>query len=162
MRSGPAVRSKAIGLSDLAAALKALPAELASKSGGPLKRALFKGPGKLIRDTAIEYAPVGDDPEEDPGRLKRAIKIKRDPHPGDVTERYVIRVRTNKKTGAPYWRFPEFGVHTSNRNQAAQAYMRRAAEDKWEEGVDRFKAILTAEIEKIRRKIYAKAKRRGR
>lgn len=124
-------------LRGLGEALKALPAELAGKRGGPLSRALGQA-ANVFREDAKERAPV------DEGTLRDNIKQKRDPNPQDVTERRVVYV--GKK--AWWWRFLEFGTE----KQAAQPFMRPAFEAKKESALARF-------IEHLKRGIEGAARR---
>lgn len=142
------------------AALRALPAQFASKNGGPLRKALY-GASKLIRDDAQSRAPI------DTGNLKANVYIYRDRNPQNsgATERYIIGVRTkrgqkqrlaargslNRKLGrvgrnfrlkgdAYYWHFVEFGTEKMN----AQPFMRPAFEANKRQAV----AVFSAEFEK--------------
>lgn len=156
------------GLAELGRALRQLPKEIASKNGGPLRKALFQA-AKVIREEAKRRAPVHEGPPLKKGRqpsgtLKRNIIAKRDRRPDTVgaTERYRVAVRTGKrqKTGdAFYWRFVEFGHRIvprggkrkggiSARRRAAQGavppkpFMRPAFESKKREAVQVFKRTL--------------------
>lgn len=131
------------GMPQTVRALRSLPAEFASKNGGPIRGALYAA-AKPMRDAAEENAPEGDT-----GNLKRAVYIFRDPNPqaSGATERYVIAVRTRRlakairrrygkglmdrrlsglaRRDAWYWHFVEFGT----KKQPAQGFMTRAYED---------------------------------
>lgn len=114
------------GLEDTVATLKALPAEFASKSGGPIKRALYKS-ALLFKQSAIARAP------KDTGNLAANIYVYRDRNPkaSGATERFLVgvrkkrasyaRSRMNMRLGrlgknysiggdAFYWHFIEFGT----------------------------------------------------
>lgn len=147
------------GLKELADALRALPAEVASKNGGPLARALREA-GKVIQQDAIARAPIGEqDPA--PGRLRRSIIVKRDPNPGDVNERMFVTVRRGKSykdlKGAKYWRFVEFG----SEKQQPQPFLRPAFEAKKVIALATFIAKLKDGIARATRKA-AKLGLRGR
>lgn len=139
------------GLSDLLAKLKALPAEIGSKGGGPLRLALFTAT-KLMRDDAQSRAPV------DTGRLQRNVIAfrDRDPRSSGVTEQYAITFRRGKGRGkrraysttsrgekdAFYGRFVEFGTSKS----PAQPFLRPAFEAKKHEAAELFRTKLAAAI----------------
>jgi len=155
------VKVKVHGLSDLAAVLKALPPEVASKNGGPLKTAL-RAAAVVIQDDAKARAPV------DVGVLRDAINVVRDPRPSGVTERYVVKVTRARKVqriirtakgnigsrGAFYWQFLEFGTKFIT----ARPFMRPAFDSQAGNALDRFKAILAAGIKRAAAKV-ARGKR---
>lgn len=149
------VQVKVTGLDGLAAALKALPAEIASKSGGPLRSAL-RASAQVIRKEAALRAPV------DTGRLQRAVVIQRDRNPGNVTERMVVRPRAGKSRtdpkGAYYWHFLEFG----SERQPAQPFIRPAFDAAKDKALTTFKDKLRVGIEKARKRAAAKGLTRGR
>lgn len=155
------VKVKVHGLSDLAAALKALPPEIASKSGGPLKTAL-RAAAVVIQDDAKSRAPVSS------GVMRDAINVMRDPRPKGVTERYVVKVTKSRKVqrivqtadgnkgsrDAFYWRFIEFGT----KFVAARPFLRPAFDSQAGNALDKFKAILAAGIKRAAAKV-ARGKR---
>ena len=152
------------GLSDLAKALKELPPEIASKNGGPLKTAL-RAAAVVIQKDAKTRAPV------DSGVMRDAINVMRDPRPGNVTERYVVKPTRSRKvqrivrtaggnkgsTDAWYWRMVEFGT----KFMPARPFMRPAFDSQAGAALDKFKDILAAGIKRAARKV-AKGKASGR
>lgn len=89
------------GLDDVLAKLKALPPEIVSKGGGPVRLALMKG-AKVIAEEwranvqrIIDEPNVGGVPAESSGLLKKSITVTRDSRPqrSRANERYVVRVR---------------------------------------------------------------------
>lgn len=150
------VKVEVKGLAALAEALKALPAEIASKNGGPLKTAL-RAAAKVIQEDAKTRAPVQS------GVLRDAISVMRDPHPGEVTERYVVKptkarkvqkiIRTKKgnigSTSAFYWHFLEFGT----RNISARPFMRPAFEAQKQNALGVFSTNLGKGIKRAARTV---------
>lgn len=127
------------GLDQLVANLKALPAAIVGKNGGPIRQALYPC-AKLIRDDARSRCPIN---AEGIGvHLRDEIIMKRDPNPraiDNAAERYIVTVkykakkyantrrnrRMNRVGGSQsllspqtyqsfgdfyYWRFLEFGT----------------------------------------------------
>ena len=76
------------GLSDLLNAMEALPREMVSKNGGPLRAALAAA-ARMIRDDAKKRVPV------DSGTLQKNIVAARVKRPEQVgaTESYIVGVR---------------------------------------------------------------------
>lgn len=140
------LKVKVHGLSDLAAALKALPPELASVRGGPLARALRKS-ANVIRDDARQRAP------KKTGRLAKNIVTKRDPRPGNVTERQVVMVRRGRRKddakGAYYFHHVEFGTV----KQEAQPFLRPAFDGQARYAVEVFVDEFAKEIGKAAAKV---------
>lgn len=121
------------GLDQVIANLKALPAAIAGKNGGPIRAALYQA-AKVIRDDARARCPV--DPDGVGAHLRDQIILKRDPNPraiDNAAERYIVTVKYKaKKYKAAravrgtksamdsstyqnfgdfyYWRFLEFGT----------------------------------------------------
>lgn len=155
------VKVKVNGLGDLARALKALPPEIASKNGGPLKTAL-RAAAVVIQDDAKSRAPV------DSGVLRDAISVKRDPRPLDVTERYVVKptrsrrvqriIKTKKgnigSTSAWYWHFLEFGT----KYITARPFMRPAFDSQKSNALQAFIGKLQTGIKRAAAKV-ARGKR---
>ena len=142
------LKVKVHGLSDLAAKLKALPAEVASKRGGPLGRAL-RDAGKVIGDEAkrgYQTMPKLDSDNRDDytrtNNLAESVRVKRDRNATDVTERIVVR---------PYARYyvpVEFGSEL----MPARPELRKAFETKKFEALGIFKTKLAIGIERAARK----------
>lgn len=146
---------KVNGLDGLAAALRALPAEIASKNGGPLVTAL-RASARVVRNEAKLKATIRT------GRLRGSIVVQRDRYPGNVTERLVVRPRAGKSRtdprGAYYWHFVEFGTES----QRAQPFMRPAFDATKDKALTAFKDKLRIGIEKARKRAAAKGLARGR
>jgi HK97 gp10 family phage protein len=146
---------KVNGLADLAAALKALPAEIAAKNGGPLRVAL-RASARVVADAAEQRAP------KDTGRLGRAIAIQVDRNPGNVTERIVVRPRAGKSRndpkGAYYWHFLEFGTE----RQPAQPFIRPAFDAVKEQALTVFRTRLAKGIVRAAKRAAKRGLTRGR
>lgn len=153
------LRVEVKGLRELGEALKALPAEIASKGGGPLSRAL-RASANVIRDEARTLAPV-DLIDDDGVHLRDSIKVQRDPKPGNVTERMVVKVRFKRGDKVPrnYMRFLEFGTEL----QPAQPFLRPAFDAKKDEALQVFVGQLSKGIAAAARKVArSKGQFRGR
>lgn len=149
------------GAKELIAALKALPKEIASKNGGPVRRALLKAAQVFVVD-ARARAPRGSDErasfsnlfrgKHKFGTLKASIRAKRDPDPrsSGVTERYTVGP-TRK---AWYAHLVEFGTV----KQSAQPFMRPAYEHNKAEALNVFMLALAEGIARAAKKV---AKARG-
>jgi len=135
------------GLDQIVANLRALPAAIAGKGGGPIRQALFQA-AKLIRDDARARAPVDARSDRVGPHLRDQIIMKRDPNPRAVdnaAERYIVTVkykakkytnnRKNRRRGLVgqsyqnfgdfyYWRFIEFGTS----KMPARSFLRAAFE----------------------------------
>lgn len=127
--------SDVIDMRTLEKRLKALPKEIASKNGGPLRTALFQV-AKVVEQRAKDYAP------KDTGRLANAIKKRRDrkPHYEGATENYQVYVKVGRKRGdekgAWYWAFVHF---PTEKNPASTPFLTKAFEDTKAEQVGVFK-----------------------
>ncbi len=159
--------AKLEGLKETVAALKALPAQFASKNGGPIRKAMVAA-AKPMRDAVIAKVPI------DTGNLRANIYIYRDRNPQSIgaTERFIIgvrgkkakyaRTRLNVRLGrvgknyrlagdAFYWRFVEFGTE----KQSAQPFLRPA----FEEGKVRFVGDFAEQMRKGVEAAVQRAKR---
>lgn len=154
-----ATYAKLDGLKESVAALRALPAQFASKNGGPIRRALFAA-AKPMRDNAQARAPMAT------GNLSAQVYIYRDRNPKastGATERFVIGVRTargrrargrlNRRLGrvtqnysqrgdAFYWVFVEFGTA----KMRAQPFLRPAFESHKNTAVSIFSRTMAAGV----------------
>lgn len=81
-----ATELRVTGLDDVIAKLNALPREVVSKRGGPVKLALAKG-ARLLRDAARAQVPV------DTGLARESIIAKRAKMYGGNGERYIVTLR---------------------------------------------------------------------
>lgn len=93
------------GLDDVLAKLKALPPEIASKRGGPVKAALRKG-AVVIQKAAQENVRRVTQNTEEAGyastkTLEKAIVVRRDPNPqrSGANERYRVLISRKKYEG---------------------------------------------------------------
>lgn len=150
-----------VGLNELLTKLKTLPAELASKRGGPVRAALFQA-AKVVRDEARQDAPRRT------GSLAANIVAKRNPHPEAhrANEEYGIMVSSikrkyadtarNRRKGrvgksyrvagpAYYWRFLEFGT----RKMTARPFLRPAFDRTKSHALDVFTRALASGIDKL-------------
>lgn len=157
------------GLDATIKALQALPVELGSKGGGPVRGALFAA-SREIRDDAKSRAPVGKS-TPNPGNLRAQVFVKRDPNPKAIgaTEHYIISVRSGRRglfsarvggatraltrQDAFYWWYVEFGTS----KQPAQPFLRPAFE------ANKRRAVLVfgRELRKSVSKATARARRVG-
>lgn len=87
------------GLDDVLRKLKALPPQIVSKRGGPVKSALRKG-AKVIAMQAVEnITNIADAPDESQyvstGTLAKSVAVSRDPKPqkSGANERYRVHLR---------------------------------------------------------------------
>mgnify|MGYP000948502824 FL=1 len=108
------------GLDDVLAKLKALPPEIVSKRGGPVKSALRKG-AKVIADEAVRNIRAivdgGDDDYVSTGLLAKSVVVRRDPQPqkSRANERYRVMLSRKKYPGRKLGtiatgRYLEFGT----------------------------------------------------
>lgn len=153
------------GVKEVADRLRALPAELGSKGGGPLRAALFAG-AKRLREAAKARAP------RKTGNLVDNIIVyrSRNPRAEGATEHYSIGMRKGtrryansasnrrksralkkfKTAGAAYYgRFLELGTA----KMAARPFLRRAFEESKEAAVDAFRARFLKAVEAAERKL---------
>lgn len=145
------------GLDDVLRKLKALPPEIVSKRGGPVKSALRKG-GKVIQQEAIANLQANAnhaDSYPNTGLLAKSVGLGRDPKPqqSGANERYRVFVRRKKypngfKTVAAA-RFLEFG----NARQAAKPWLLPAFMSKRQEALNTVVRELNAGIDRIIRKL---------
>jgi HK97 gp10 family phage protein len=140
------------GLSELLDKLKALPSEIGSKGGGPLRLALLTA-AKIMRDDAQARAPV------DTGRLKRNIILFRDGitfrrgKQGRQRRSYHTSARGEKD--AFYGRFVEFGTS----EMPAQPFLRPAFEAKKTDSAEVFRTKLADAIDRAVKKMQRRASR---
>jgi HK97 gp10 family phage protein len=147
------IEVKVHGLKELGEFLtKRLPAEIASKRGGPLLQGLMAS-GRMMRDEAKHRAPVKS------ARLQEAISLRRlrNPPTTEGVQVYVKRGRSKEDTrGAFYAAMVEYGTIGGDKpDQPAQPYMRPTFETKKEEAVTVFqeafgKALKSAEKRAIK------------
>lgn len=158
------------GLAELVDRLKSLPAEIAGKGGGPVRKALAKC-ARVIRDDARARAPYDEDGIGK--HLRDQIVMKRDPNPraiDNAAERYIVTVkykekkygntRKNRRSGKIgkkyvtygdfyYWKFLEFGTS----KMAPHSFLRAAFEANKESLSGLFRDELAKSIEQAVRKM---------
>lgn len=160
------------GIDEIGRRLRALPAALGSKGGGPLRYALFQA-AKVIREHAVRTlkAKTQTDSNRDGIRLSDNIIAKRHRNPKSVgaTERYDIgmkggtrkladnvRNRRARRAGAKvstagaifYGRFLELGTS----KMAARPFLRPAIEASGP-ALDAFKRAFLLAVERAERKL---------
>src|SRR5690606_30331566 len=157
------VQIKVEGLAELAKALKALPAEIAGKNGGPLRRAIGRA-AVVIRDDARRRAPV------DTGNLRDNIIAVRKRKSPQGTEGYFVEVRRKrrkyantranrrkKRAGMSYETMGDayYGmfVELGTAKMPAQPFLRPAFESKKTEAVETFRVELAKGIEQAAKKV---------
>jgi HK97 gp10 family phage protein len=158
------------GLDEIVATLRALPAELVGKGGGPIREALFAC-AKVIRDDARARAPVDDDGFGKHMRDQIIMKRDRDPRGnGGAAERYIVTVkyrekrfantRANRRAGRLgqkyrnygdfyYWKFVEFGTS----KMPPRSFMRAAFEANKDALVNIAREKLAAGVARIVKKM---------
>ena len=134
------------GLEELVRTLKALPNELTSSSRGGILALALRDQANFVKNEVIKRAPVGegnkyqyqsskrDDVQKIPvqhGRLKRAVRIRRDKNPELVgaTENLQVRMYKGRSrldpNGAWFWHFVNFGTE----KQKAQPFFSDAYDE---------------------------------
>lgn len=153
------------GIKEVADRLRALPPELGSKGGGPIRSALFAG-AKVLREAAKARAP------RKTGNLVQNIILyrHRNPKAEGATEHYSVGMRKGtrrfansarnrrkgqalkkfKTAGAAYYgRFLELGTA----KMAARPFLRPAFEENKEAAVEAFRARFLKAVEAAERKL---------
>lgn len=158
------------GLRGVLDTLKALPPEIVSKAGGPVKLALKKA-AEVLRDEAranvrrIVSDPNASGIEESTGLLEQNIVAARTrPAPGLNGERYLVRVRKKRYTDKPgkpvvtpqVGRLLEYGTET----RQPMPWLRPAFDAKKQEAVDTFVREVNSRAEKIIAKLSREAARK--
>lgn len=147
------------GVDDLLRKLKALPPEIVSKRGGPVKSALRKG-AKVIADQAIEnITQIANGPDESgyvsTGTLAKSVAVSRDPRPqrSGANERYRVHLRKRTypdgtKTVAT-GRYLEFGTE----QRPPTPWLLPAFMSKRQEALDTVISELGKSIDRIIKKL---------
>lgn len=155
------------GLDDVLAKLKALPPEIVSKSGGPVKTALRKG-AKVIADEAVRnIRQIVDQPDESgyvsTGLLAKSVVVRRDPRPqrSGANERFRVLLARKKYPGRKLGtiatgRYLEFGTE----QRPATPWLGPAFMAKRQEALDTVVRELLAGVDKVVRKL-SRTGRRG-
>ncbi|CAA2107632.1 HK97-gp10 family putative phage morphogenesis protein [Variovorax paradoxus] len=154
------------GLDGVLAALKALPPEIVSKNGGPVKAALRKG-GVVIQKAAQEnvrrvVANTQANGYASTKTLEKAVVVRRDPNPqrSNASERYRVLIargrkyeeRTNKGkplTAVMTGRWLEFG----DEHQPAEPWMTPAFMSSKERALSTVVDELRKGVERAIRKV---------
>ena len=141
-----------VGLKELMKALEDLGSEVAGKHVAP---ALRMGT-KPVLQTAQNDAPVSDHedtPEFPPGRLRRALRIKKMTRPTKSSETYFVEIKPGKTRddpdGAWYGHFVELGTV----KMAARPFLRNALEKNRRHSIEVFKREIAKRIEKEAKRI---------
>ena len=154
------------GLDDVLAKLKALPAEIVSKSGGPVKTALRKG-AKVIADEAVRNIKAITQPDAGQdyvptGLLAKSVVVRRDSRPqrSRANERYRVLLSRKKYPGRKLGtiatgRYLEFGTE----KQKPTPWLTPAYLAKRQAALDTVVRELRAGIAKVERKLAAKRMR---
>lgn len=139
--------SEVRGLRKLLRTLEALPPELGSKGGGPIRRGLLAA-AKEWRESVVRGAPVGTEPTPDLPRLKDSIVIRRDKSPQDegFAEQYSVGYASRAYWGG----FVEEGTA----KQSAQPFLRPVADSEQNAAirnfVDAFRKHLDRAVKKAK------------
>lgn len=147
------------GLDDVLAKLKALPPEIVSKRGGPVKSALRKG-AKVIADEAVRNIRAivdgGDDDYVSTGLLAKSVVVRRDPQPqkSRANERYRVMLSRKKYPGRKLGtiatgRYLEFGTE----KQRPTPWLGPAFMSKRQQALETVVRELNAGIARIVRKL---------
>jgi HK97 gp10 family phage protein len=155
---------KITGLDGTLDLLRSLPAEVVSKRGGPVKRALLKGARVIQQEAALNVARAVNDLDADgeeasTGLLQRSVIATRGkPRSGENGERYLVRVKRKKYTRngeqvttTATARWLEYG--TSDQRQPAEPWLRPAFDKKKEQAVSTITTELLKELDRIVRKL---------
>ena len=139
------IEVKVLGLEELKARLRRLPAEMQQ---GPVKGAIGAA-GRVVQKEAKLRAPVRT------GTLKRAIYVTRSKSLSTGNrETAIVGVRSGKKyqkrkQDAWYWRFVEFGIP----QMGAQPFLRPAFEGTKTAQIRAFKVYLEKGLDRVVKKL---------
>lgn len=153
------IELKVTGLDGVLDTLKALPPEIVSKRGGPVKLALAKG-ARLLRDAARVNlaAAIAQDGSDTTGTTLKNLVATRGKYSGNG-EKYVVRVRKKSYINANGARtntarsaqLLEYG----SKKQQATPWLRPAAEANAQRIVDTVNADLARRVNLIVKKLQA-------
>lgn len=153
------IEIKVHGLRELGEYLtKNLPAEIASKRGGPLLQGLMAA-GRMMRDEAKQAAPV------ESGRLQESISLRRLKKP-QATEGVQVYVKRGKSKqdmrGAFYAAMVEYGtIGGDSPDQSPQPYMRPTFDSKKTDAVEVFRAAFAKSLQSAARRAVKQGLMRG-
>lgn len=155
-----AVVQRVQGLDGLLDTLKALPPEIVSKNGGPVRTALRKAGVVIQKEAQANVRSIVAEPNKggidsrSTGNLEKSLIVsRRKPQPGFKGEIFRVRVRRSAKnqfgvTANKYGGILEFG----DENLRPRAWLRRAFESKKGAALDTF-------VNELRKRIDAAAKK---
>lgn len=164
------VELKLKGLDGVLETLKALPPEVVSKRGGPVKTALRKGAVVILKQAQANLQTVTANATESGKKestgllLKNVVVTRGKPPAGENGERYLLRVRrkgyprkgggsvSTQKTGT----WLEYGTS----EQPAEPWLRPAFSAKAEEAIRTASAELVKGIDRVVRKLASQNKGR--
>jgi HK97 gp10 family phage protein len=158
-----AVTVKLTGVDGVIETLKALPPEIVSKRGGPVKAALRAGARVILREAALNLAHATEnltaDGQESTGLLLKSLIASRGKPPAGVNgERYLVRFkrRVYQREGKPVTtlqtaRFLEYGTS----QQPAEPFLRPAFNAKAAQAISVTTAELTKAIDRVVKKLAA-------
>lgn len=150
------------GMEGVLDALRALPAEVVSKGGGPVKRALRKGALPILsqvqanlRQKLAEHRAGGD---ETTGLLLKAVRVTRGKPPLDQKgERYLVRFSRSRypdRKGKPVTTLKTAQIYEYGaEHQPARPFIRPAYLARGEEALQTIQRELLADIERIARRL---------
>jgi len=155
------------GLDGVLQTLHALPAEVVSKRGGPVKAALRKGALVILREAALNLARATDQLSPDGEDHSTGLLIKnlvatrgKAPHGGNG-ERYLVRVRRRsyQRKGEPVTTLKtaqllEYG----SSQQPAEPWLRPAFNAKAAVAITTIEAELVKGVDRVVRKLAAQNK----
>lgn len=151
------IELKVTGLDGVLDTLKALPAEVVSKRGGPVKLALAKG-ARMLRDAAKQRLEqvIAQDGSDTTGATAANLIASRGKYAGRG-EKYLVRMRAKsyinakggKTTTSRTGNLLEYG----SKHQAATPWLRPAAEANAQRIVDTVNADLVRRVNLIVRKL---------
>lgn len=148
------------GLDGVLAMLQKLPAEVASKGGGPALRALRKG-GRVLQRAEqqnLDASMVGDDDREATGLLRDNIVVSRGKAPiGSKGERVLVRIRRKTypdRTGKPVTthksaHLKEYG----SSQQTPRSFIRKAFNEKASEAMKTVETELVRDLDRLAAKL---------
>ena len=148
------------GLDDVLAKLRALPPEIASKRGGPVKAALRKGAVVIQKEAQANIRKVTQNTEANgyvsTKTLEKAVVVRRDPNPqkSGANERYRVMISRKKYEGSDTkavatGRWLEFG----SEHQKAEPWMTPAFMSARQKALDTVVLELNKGIDRAIKKI---------
>ncbi len=156
------VEVKLTGLNGVLDLLRSLPAEIVSKKGGPVKRALLKGARVILLEAKLNLARATNDLDADgeessTGLLQKNLIASRGKEPiGTKGERYLVRVRRKgyARKGKPVSTIKtaqllEYG----SSQQPAEPWLRPAFKSKAAVAISTIELELLADLDRIVRKL---------